>query len=82
MNFSDIFSGRFVIIITESHYFACASTDLFFLQENKQNMDKVVEIMYKFKRLDLEELNKLNNEMISNFKKIYNPLCFIRVIKN
>ena len=67
MNFRDIFSGRFVIMITKSHYFTCASTDLFFLQETKQNMDKVVEIISKLKPENLKDLIKLNNDMIGNF---------------
>ena len=54
-------------MITKSHYFTCASTDLFFLQETKQNMDKVVEIISKLKPENLKDLIKLNNDMIGNF---------------
>ena len=49
-----------------------ASKILLQSQENKQNMNKVVEIMSKLKQEDLLKLIKLNNEMMGNFFKIFN----------
>ena len=42
---------------------------LFRSQENKQNMPKIFELMFKLKQEDLEELIKLNNEIMGNFLK-------------
>ena len=47
---------------------------LFQSRENKQSIDKVAELMFKLKQEDIEELIKLNNEMIGNFKFNYSPL--------
>ena len=38
-------------------------------QDNKKNTKKLVEFMSKLKQEDLEELIKLNNQFIGNFKK-------------
>ena len=38
-------------------------------QDNKKNTKKLVELMSKLKQEDLEELIKLNNQFIGNFKK-------------
>ena len=59
-----------------------ANKILFQSQENKQSIRKVAELMSKLQQEDIEELIKLNNKMIGNFKFNYSPLCFIRFMKN